>query len=334
MRDNLFYLLLLIFSIGTLSTVSASPWNVTIYAVNQLEPVTFGYHPNATDDYDEEFDEYTQLPLIGKVIMELDDIYAISIKRDNLIWNLSVGVPLGTTTTLSWNTSNVPGNIVLTLSNETVNIDMKVQKSLNLSEGAYWFIISATPKAGKPNLNITDVSIGTPLYRINTPINVTITNNGHLDTNKSFSVNLYADANKIGSITVDGLKIGESKTLTFNWTPEKIKEYTLVMVVDAENVVSEENEDDNKIVETVEVIEKPIGMKVCPPTLTTNVDSTFTVNISLYDVDHRRPVMGVEGILTYDPQVLTCTNFTFLVNATMGLEEITFEMGRSVNLVQ
>ncbi|MBW9220022.1 hypothetical protein KKP89_01100, partial [Methanothermococcus sp. SCGC AD-155-N22] len=117
MRNNLLYILLLIFSIGTLSTVSASSWNTvsttssiiwnaTISAEKQLEPVIVGTHPNATDGYDEEFDEYTQNPEQGKVIMALDGIYAKNIKRSvppgsNVTWGLSVGVPSGTTTTLN-----------------------------------------------------------------------------------------------------------------------------------------------------------------------------------------------------------------------------------------
>ena len=54
------------------------------------------------------FDAYTQTHIQGKVIMSLDNIYAKNIKRSvppgsNVTWNLSVGVPAGTTTTLSWN---------------------------------------------------------------------------------------------------------------------------------------------------------------------------------------------------------------------------------------
>ena len=153
-------LILLILSVGTFYTVSASPWNVTINALNHLEPVTFGYHPNANDTYDN-FDEFTQIPQMGKVIMALDKTYATSIKRNNLTWNLSVSVPIGTTTTLSWNVSNVPDNVVLTLGNETLDVDMKTQNSLNLSGGSHRFTISVTLKVEKSNLNITNISVNT-----------------------------------------------------------------------------------------------------------------------------------------------------------------------------
>ena len=181
-----------------------------------------------------------------------------------------------------------------------------------------------------PNLNITDISIGTPLYRINTLINVTITNNGDKDINTSFSVDLYADANKISSITLDGLKVGENKTLIFSWIPERVRKYTIVAVVDPGNVVSEKNEDDNKVVKKVVVTEKPIEIEIDPSALITDSKDTFTVDIYLSNVDHRRPVKGIEGVLTYDPQVLNCTNFVFLIDATAGLKDITFERGKVI----
>jgi hypothetical protein len=83
-------------------------WNATISATNQLEPVVVGMHPNATDGYDSEFDKYTQTPIQGKVILILDDKYATNIKGcvppgKNVTWNLSIGVPTGQTTNLTWN---------------------------------------------------------------------------------------------------------------------------------------------------------------------------------------------------------------------------------------
>jgi len=92
-------------------------WNVTISATNQLEPVVVGGHPNATDGYDPAFDAFSQAPVQGKVILLLDDFYSTSIKKtryynESVSWNLSVGVPTGQTTTLSW---QVPANVNLTV---------------------------------------------------------------------------------------------------------------------------------------------------------------------------------------------------------------------------
>ncbi|MBW9220029.1 APHP domain-containing protein, partial [Methanothermococcus sp. SCGC AD-155-N22] len=248
----------------------------------------------------------------------------ISSGKINLMWFSDSPYGNFTLATLSFKALN-PGEVNVTLRDVAIS-DENGHSYKNIVKYPATVVVIEL----KPNLNITDVSIGTPLYRINTPINVTITNNGHVDTNRSFSVDLYADANKIGSITVDGLKVGESKTLTFNWTPEKVKKYTIVAVVDVGNVVPEENEDDNKVVKEVEVIEKSLNIEIHPSTLTTDLDNTFIMDIFLCNVDHRRPVKGLEGVLTYDPQVLTCTNFTFLLNATENLKNITFEKGKVI----
>jgi len=152
-KTFIFTLLLL----GLSVSASATPWNVTISATNQLENVTFGYHPDASDGYDS-FDEFTQTPIQGKVIMSLDTLYAKCIKRDNLVWNLTVGVPSDQSTTLSWDTSEVPPNIALRLYNTSVGVDinMKTQNSLNLGSGSHYFTIEATADETPPILTYVD----------------------------------------------------------------------------------------------------------------------------------------------------------------------------------
>jgi len=112
-------------------------WNLTISAANQLEPVTFGIHPSATNGYDE-FDAFVQIPVLGKVILVLDDIYATEINKDKLSWNLSVGVPPGETTNLTWDLSKIPADVTLTLN----GTDMKLHNSMELGEGSHLFIIT------------------------------------------------------------------------------------------------------------------------------------------------------------------------------------------------
>jgi len=115
-------------------------WNITLSATNQLEPVTFGLHPNATDGYDSEYDAFTQTPVQEKVILILDNIFATEINRERMAWNLSIGVPTGETTTLTWNPSEIPVDITLTLD----GTNMKVQDSLELGEGSHSFVISGS----------------------------------------------------------------------------------------------------------------------------------------------------------------------------------------------
>ncbi|MBW9220023.1 S8 family serine peptidase [Methanothermococcus sp. SCGC AD-155-N22] len=118
-------------------------WNATISAENQLEPVIVGTHPNATDGYDEEFDEYTQNPVQGKVIMALDGFYAKNIKRSvppgsNVTWGLSVGVPSGTTTTLNWSKNPHP-QVVLHIFNGT----QELEPGCVLGEGGHSLLVVA-----------------------------------------------------------------------------------------------------------------------------------------------------------------------------------------------
>ncbi|AXI25383.1 APHP domain-containing protein [Methanofervidicoccus sp. A16] len=292
--------------------------NISLYGVDYRRPVK-GIEGVLT--YDPQVLTCTNFTFLVNATQDLKNI---TFERGKVIFKIIDG-EINTSSIIATAIFKVIGVSTISISFEEVNIsdvDGYLFKNITINP--------ATVTIRGPNLNITNISIDTPYYRINTPINVTITNNGHLNNSRSFSVDLYADANKIGSITVNGLKIGESKTLTFNWTPEKIKPYTIVAVVDVGNVVPEENEDDNKIVKVVKVTEKPIYIKINPSNLTTDLDDTFTVNISLYGVDYRRPVKGIEGVLTYDPQVLTCTNFTFLVNATQDLKNITFERGKVI----
>ena len=125
---------------SVITPATTEEWNLTISATNQLEPVTLGIHPDATNDCDEEYDVFAQTPVQGKVIMILDKIYATEINKDKLTWNLSVGVPAGQTTTLTWDSSKIPADVSLTLD----GIDMKLQYSIELGEGSHSFVINGT----------------------------------------------------------------------------------------------------------------------------------------------------------------------------------------------
>jgi PKD repeat protein len=136
-------------SVITPATIT-NKWNLTISATNQLEPITFGIHPSATNGYDE-YDAFMQTPVQGKVILILDDIYSKEINRDKLIWNLSVGVPTGQTTNLTWNPSQVSGDVKLTID----SVNMKSQSYMVLGKGSHDFSINATDENQPPIANFT-----------------------------------------------------------------------------------------------------------------------------------------------------------------------------------
>jgi len=128
---------------SVITPATTEEWNLTISATNQLEPVTLGIRPDATNGYDV-YDVFAQTPVQEKVIMILDKIYATEINKDKLTWNLSVGVPAGQTTTLTWDSSKIPADVSLTLD----GIDMKLQNSIELGEGSHSFVINGT--TGEP----------------------------------------------------------------------------------------------------------------------------------------------------------------------------------------
>jgi len=143
----------------TLNLGTTEEWNLTISSTNQLEPVTFGLHPTATDNYDFEYDAFVQTPIQGKVILILDEVYATEINNERTTWNLSVGVPAGSTANLTWNSSRIPADVNLTLD----GTDMKAENYLLLGEGSHSFVIVATglPESGLfANLSPDIVELG------------------------------------------------------------------------------------------------------------------------------------------------------------------------------
>ena len=125
------------------ASAAETAWSVDITSSNQLEPVTFGYNSEATDDeFNPSFDEFTTNPIQGKIIFSLDYIYAKKFKKDDLSWTLSVTIPLDNSEIL-WNSSDLPQNIKLSMTKDTTVIDMKEQSSLVLNEGSYEYTITA-----------------------------------------------------------------------------------------------------------------------------------------------------------------------------------------------
>ncbi|XRO75127.1 CARDB domain-containing protein [Methanocaldococcus sp. 28A] len=176
-----------------------------------------------------------------------------------------------------------------------------------------------------PNLKIVNLSVPNPSkYRVPTTINVTITNNGHQDVNKSFNVALYADTEEIGEVTVNGLNISQVKTIVFNWTPDDTRTYTIVAVVDPNNVIKEENESDNKVVKEVKVIEIPVWVSVYNTTPVIN--GTFNATIEVKGIEDKRPCGGYQGVLILKNLKIeniellgpkSCTNYTINNNELM-----------------
>ena len=124
-------------------TVAPIIWNTTISATNQFEPMVVGMHPNATDGYDLEFDIFIENPVLGKVVMNLDEILATSIKKSvppksNVTWNLLIGVPSGQTTSLNWSV-DAYSQVILHIFNGTNELNSGIE----LGEGTHSLLVIA-----------------------------------------------------------------------------------------------------------------------------------------------------------------------------------------------
>jgi flagellar motility protein MotE (MotC chaperone) len=102
-------------------------------------------------------------------------------------------------------------------------------------------------------------------------VTVTIKNIGRADAG-AFNVRLEVDGVAVQTLTVDGLAINQTGTVVFSWTPTTQGTYDLTAVVDPENAVTELDETNNVLSESVTVLPKPL------PDLTaafTNLPTSF-----------------------------------------------------------
>jgi hypothetical protein len=131
---------LLLFFLLCATGSSTQEWSITISASNQLEPIVLGINPDATNDYDPDYDEYMQTPIQGKTLLILDDLYSTEINKNYKTWELSVGVPSGETDRLEWDPDDIPDDVTLTIDGE----DMREEDHLHLDEGSTYLTIRAT----------------------------------------------------------------------------------------------------------------------------------------------------------------------------------------------
>ena len=110
----------------------------------------------------------------------------------------------------------------------------------------------------KPDLNVTAITTPANIFATESNvINATIKNNGTGDAG-AFNVSLSADGTEIEEVNVTaGLSAGNSKEVTFEWTPAASGTYELCVVADCEGAVDESDEANNVTCEDVEVVVPP-----------------------------------------------------------------------------
>ena len=137
------------------------------------------------------------------------------------------------------------------------------------------------PTAEKPDLLVSGITVKHNYFSgawvdLSNTVSVTVENNGAGNAG-SFNVALYADGAEVDTQSVAGLAAGASSVVSFDWTPDEVKTYTLKAEVDPEDVVDETNETNNEFTRSQDVgYNGYVGDKP----LTTYAHETITGNIT------------------------------------------------------
>ena len=107
------------------------------------------------------------------------------------------------------------------------------------------------PTAEKPDLLVSGITVKHNYYNgawvdLSNSVNVTVANDGAGNTG-SFNVALYANGAEVDTKPVSGLASGASTVVSFDWTPDEVKTYTLKAEVDPGNAVAETDETNNEL---------------------------------------------------------------------------------------
>jgi len=135
-RAIIITLALLIFLLST-SSASVDKWRMSIEATGQTGNVTFGIDPGATNDPDLGIDQVPEIPPgpdISFTQMSLIDELTGTpmqtlINKDKMEWVLIVTLNKLPSTTVFWNSSDLPANLDITIN----NVDMRTGSSFVLS---------------------------------------------------------------------------------------------------------------------------------------------------------------------------------------------------------
>ena len=107
------------------------------------------------------------------------------------------------------------------------------------------------PTAEKPDLLVSGIKVKHNNFRgawvdLSNTVNITVANNGAGNAG-SFNVALYADGAEVDTKSVPGLASGASTVVSFDWTPDEVKTYTLKAAADPGNAVAESDETNNEL---------------------------------------------------------------------------------------
>ena len=153
-----------------------------------------------------------------------------------------------------------------------------------------------------PDLTVSNLQIPTNIKTGTTnPITVTVSNLGQTDAG-TFSNKLYDGTTQIGEIILNSLKAGTNTPITFNWIPTTSGTHTLKIITDANNQITESNENNNQITQDTTVTTPPL----LPDLTITNIQTpsnpvtgqTYPITITI--TNNGGTDAGTFTIKTYD----------------------------------
>jgi len=184
----------------------------------------------------------------------------------------------------------------------------------------------------KSDLTITDVEIPDIMMLNQTYIiNVTVKNIG---TKEASNVSLILnDSNNVVLKTViDTIQPNEIKIMSFNYTPTKEGNLTIMVIIDEENSIDELNELNNVLIKQVVVViskpnQNPI-ITLIPRVLDLYVNETFVVDIEILNIPEDKKCGGVDISLNYNKSLISLINITPTnVSNSASLKDINIENG-------
>jgi len=159
------------------------------------------------------------------------------------------------------NSPVVEGNITqASVVNHSYAIEGSYNVTLNVTDGKFWNetmqVIVVTPP-----LIFADLKASAPTFDNDKPaendkvkISVKITNNGLKDA-KDFTVRFQDGTKRIADKKVTLLAVGQSKTVTAEWTVSKKGDHTVKVVLDVLSVIPESNETNNEVTAKITIQE-------------------------------------------------------------------------------
>ena len=200
-----------------------------------------------------------------------------------VITDVANETPTPSSVTITWTTDEASDSLVKygidsdNYMDEAFDATMTTSHAVQLSgldpNTTYYFVVNSTDAsnnwaesseysfvtaAESQNSDLTVTLIETPANLRNdviNPITATVTNIGASDAS-SFDVSLKVDSTTIDTTTITSLAAGENTTVELLWTPDTTGSAMLTVTADANDAVTESDETNNNLSETVNVLEK------------------------------------------------------------------------------